>query len=102
MESYGTYNPSSSASSKGNITIDGAVYDIAVSTRTNAPSIEGTKTFQQYWSVRREKRTGGTVDTGAHFEKWKEAGMELGTAFDYLIVATEGYFSEGEAKITVS
>ena len=42
------------------------------------------------------------MDTGAHFEKWKEAGMELGTAFDYLIVATEGYFSEGEAKITVS
>ena len=100
IENFGTYNPSTGATKKGSVYSDGSTYDIYVSTRTNQPSIIGTATFQQYWSVRQNKRTGGSVNTGTHFNAWRNLGMNLGQ-HDYQIVATEGYYSSGSATITV-
>ena len=101
VENFGTYNPSSGATRKGSFTVDGSVYDIYQSTRTNQPSIDGTSTFQQFWSVRQSKRSSGSVDAAAHFNAWANLGMKLGTSHDYQIVATEGYQSAGSASITV-
>ncbi|OBT44926.1 hypothetical protein VE00_04766 [Pseudogymnoascus sp. WSF 3629] len=101
VESYGSYDPSSAATLKGTVTTDGGTYDILETTRTNQPSIEGTSTFQQYWSVRKSHRTSGSVNTAAHFNAWAALGMNLGS-HDYQIVASEGYQSSGSADITVS
>lgn len=101
VENFGTYDPSSEAEVLGEVTCDGSTYRLAQSTRYNAPSIDGTQTFQQYWSVRLNKRTGGRVETGCHFDAWANAGLPMGN-HDYQIVATEGYFSSGYAEITVA
>jgi len=100
-ESFGTYDPSSAAAKKGTVTSDGSAYTILQTTRTNEPSIEGTSTFQQYWSVRQNHRSQGSVNTTAHFAAWAALGLNLG-AHDYQIVATEGYQSSGSADITVT
>ncbi|CAF3608952.1 unnamed protein product [Fusarium graminearum] len=101
VEDFGTYDPSSGAQSKGTVEVDGSTYEIFTRTRTNAPSIDGTQTFEQYWSVRKNHRSTGSIDVGAHFKAWEQHGMKLGT-HDYQILATEGYFSSGSSHMTVS
>ena len=106
IESYGIYNPTPGVK-KGAVSCNGVTYDIVSFTRTDQPSIDGTQTFQAFWSVRNPKKTigtklSGTISTACHFNAWKKYGMELGTEHSFQIVSTEGYFSSGSSNITVS
>lgn len=94
IESHGDLAPNEPWTSKGNFSTAEGSYEIFSSTRVNKPSIEGTRTFQQFWSVRTEKRVAGSVTMATHFAEWAKVGLKLGN-HNYQILATEGYTASG-------
>lgn len=101
VENYGAWTPPGGIS-KGSFASDCGTYDIYETTRTQQPSIDGTQTFQQFWSVRTSKRSSGTVTFANHVAAWKSKGMILGTLWDYQIMESEGYQSSGSSTITAT
>lgn len=101
VEAHGEYNPGNSATRKGTVVHAGTTYNLFQSQRTNQPSIDGTRTFQQYWAIRQQHRKSGTVDMSVIFNAWKNAGMSLGNHY-YQVVATEAYRSAGNSRVKIT
>lgn len=107
IESYGSYNPASCSGGTdyGSFQSDGATYNVRRCQRVQQPSIDGTQTFYQYFSVRNPKKgfgaISGTITFANHANFWASKGLALGN-HDYQVLATEGYQSRGSSDITVS
>jgi endo-1,4-beta-xylanase len=97
VDSWGNWRPPGSTP-KGTINVDGGTYEIYETTRYQQPSIKGTATFQQYWSVRTSKRTSGTISVSEHFKKWESLGMPMGKMYE-VALTVEGYQSSGSANV---
>lgn len=97
VDSWGSWRPPGSGS-MGTINVDGGTYDIYTTDRINQPSIDGTATFKQFWSVRTEKKTSGTISVSDHFKAWTSKGMRLGLMYEAALTI-EGYQSSGSATV---
>lgn len=97
VQSWGNWRPPG-AEAIATVEIGGSTYDIYETQRVNQPSIDGTQTFQQYWSVRKGKRTEDTICLSDHFRAWEELGLELGKLYE-VALTVEGYQSSGTAKV---
>ena len=74
----------------GSYTLDGATYSVIKNVRKNQPSIEGTKTFTQYFSIRQTLRKTGSISITEHFKKWDGMGMKLGNMYECKFLVEAG------------
>lgn len=98
VDSWGSWRPPGDEGYLGEATIDGAVYDIYKTVRVDQPSIVGNTTFDQYWSVRKDKRTEGVINVASHFAAWEEKGLPAGKLYEAAL-NIEGYQSAGSATV---
>lgn len=103
VENYGSGSPAGGPDMtlRGSLTSDGSVYDVYSHRQIASASIEGVTDFDQLWSIRRDVRQAGTVNTANHYDYWKSVGLPSGE-FHYQILSTEGVRSSGSSKVTVS
>lgn len=101
VEDYINYPGGGTA--KGSVFSDGSNYTIYEVIRVNQPAIVGLPSvYNEYFSIRENKRSCGTVTTANHFNAWSSLGLRLGT-FNYQVVATEGWGNAaGSCEQTIS
>ena len=80
---------------KGTITVDGAEYDLYYNRQINQPAINGNADFDQYFSIRKQKRSCGTIDITKHFEEWDKVGWKLGKMYEAKVLGEGGNTSGG-------
>jgi hypothetical protein len=96
---FGDWRPSFE-SHEGTISVDGGSYDVYTNVRENAPSIHGTQTFTQYYSVRSEGRQCGQISISQHFSEWASLGMPLGNLYEVTLLVEGLNNGTGEAEFT--
>jgi hypothetical protein len=78
----GWWDPRSDGQKQGTFDVDGGTYELYTRTQTNQPSIEGTQTFTQFWSIRTSGRTCGHISISEHYKEWAKVGMQLGKMYE--------------------
>ena len=87
---YGSGPPTGGGTRQGSFDIDGGTYEVYTHTQVNQPSIHGTTTFPQYFSVRQTARQCGHISISEHFRQWASLGMPLGKMYEAKILVEVG------------
>ena len=102
VQDRGSYNPTSGGKKWGSAVIDGISYDFYTTDRIQQPSLSGTSTFKQYWSIPKntsQHRTKGTISISKHFSEWAKVGMKMGRLYEVASMKIESYTGNtGNAK----
>ena len=108
VEGWGDWRPpGNDGDNKGTVTLNGNTYDIRKTMRYNQPSLDGTATFPQYWSVRQTSGSKnnttnymqGTISVSKHFDAWSQAGLDMSGTLYEVSLNIEGYRSSGSANV---
>ncbi|MDR1729871.1 MAG: glycoside hydrolase family 11 protein [Prevotellaceae bacterium] len=110
IQDRGSYNSATSGTNsrkRGEATIDGILYEFYTCERRNQPSLSGTSTFMQYFSVPKSTgshRTKGIITVSKHFAEWAKVGMPMNKLYE-VAMKVESYTgntgnARGEAKVT--
>ena len=100
IEDWKNWVPSAGGQTQrmGTANIDGSEYEILKNpmnsyniTNTNGP-------FTQYISVRKNRRTSGTISIYKHFQEWEKLGMKMGDFYE-VAFNVEGWESDGQANV---
>lgn len=107
VEAWGSWRPPGATNSLGTVDANGHKYDIYRTERVNQPSIHGTETFYQYWSVRQDNpavnnaktHIEGRISISKHFDAWAAAGLDMSGTMYEVALNIEGYQSNGSASV---
>ncbi len=83
----------------GVLEIDGETYDVWKKARIDKPSIKGTTTFDQYFSIRRTRRSCGRISVSEHFAGFERLGLPFGKLYEVKLLV-ESQFNTGSVEFT--
>jgi hypothetical protein len=88
---FGSGGPPTGGGTKmGTFTVDGGTYNVYQHTQTNQPSIQGTATFVQFFSIRQTPRQCGHISISEHFKEWASLGLTLGNMEEAKVLVEAG------------
>lgn len=82
----------------GTLSIDDGEYDIYLKEVTLPPNIHGISKRSEYWSIRKEKRSSGTISLKKHFDTFIKKGALIENIYR-IALFIEGYQSNGSANV---
>lgn len=107
IEDWGATKPAGLASdgtpreAVGVLEIDGETYDVWKKSRENKPSIKGTASFDQYFSIRRSARHCGRISVSEHLSGWEKHGLSLGNLYEVKLLV-ESQDNSGSVEFTTA
>ena len=98
VEGWGSWRPPGGGD-RSTVTVNGQKYDLYRTLHYNAPSIDGPRTFPEYYCVRQENsvtegvqtHVTGTIDVYQVFQKWAAAGWDVDGELEYCGLFVNGY-----------